>query len=72
LAEIGERAVPKLVDALSHPNHYIRNRAAWVLCEVEKERARDAIQAALEKESDEEVKREFQRILDWIRQRQWR
>jgi len=72
LMAIGERAVPKLVDAMSHPNHDIRNRAAWVLCDVEKWRARDAIQAALERETDEDVRREFQRMLDWMGQQQWR
>jgi HEAT repeat protein len=61
----------KLVEALTHPNHYIRTKAAWVLIEIEKERARDAIQAALEKETDEEVRCEFQRTLDWMKQRHW-
>jgi hypothetical protein len=63
---------PQSGEALTHPNHYIRTKAAWVLCEVEKERARDVIQAAFEKEADEELKREFQRMLDWMGQRQWR
>jgi len=71
LAEIGEPAVPKLVEALTHPNHYIRTRAAWILCEIEKERARDPIQAALEKETDEGVRCELQRTLDWMKGMHW-
>jgi hypothetical protein len=67
LLEIGEPAVPKLVGALTHPDHYIRTRAAWLLVEIEEERARDAIQAALEKETDEKVSCEFQRTLDWMK-----
>jgi HEAT repeat protein len=68
LVKIGEPVVPKLVEALAHPKHSIRSEAAWVLYSIQKERAKGAIEAAMEKETDEKIKLAFNRVLDRIKQ----
>lgn len=66
LVKIGEPAVPKLVEALAHPNPFIRTEAVWVLYSIQKGRAKEAIEAAIKKETDEEIKRTFKGVLDRI------
>ena len=55
-----ETAVPPLLDLLSDPSPLIRGHAAWALQQIGGERARKALAAVLEKETDEQVRAEAQ------------
>lgn len=66
LVRIGEPAVPKLIEALSHPKPCIQQQAAWVLFSIQKGQAKEAIETAIDKEDNEAVKQEFKVVLDRI------
>jgi len=68
LVKIGEPAVPKLIEALSHPKPSIRTEAAWLLFTILKNKARAALEAAYQIEKDEEVKKAFKNVIDRIEQ----
>lgn len=68
LVRIGEPAVPRLVEALAHPNRRIRTEAAWVLYSIDRGRAKEAVEAAAEKETDDEIKQSFKFVLNRIKQ----
>jgi hypothetical protein len=67
LVKIGEPAVPKLIEALAHAKPAIRTEAAWVLYSIDKGQAQTAIEAAIEKETDNEIRQVFKEILKRIK-----
>jgi len=68
LDSIGEPAVPKLIEALSHPKRFVRMKAAWVLFSINKDLAKTALELSCQNEKDEKVKQAFESVIDWIEQ----
>lgn len=69
LANIGEPALPKLIQALSHPNPAIRMEAAMVLFNINKDKARAALESVCRTEQDKQVKGVFEDVIKRIEQK---
>lgn len=67
LGEIGQPALNRLLDALSHGSPPVRGGAALALSRIGGANARDAIQRALRAETNEEVKKELEEALRYMR-----
>ena len=68
LVNMGEPAVPKLIEALSHPKRDVRMEAAWVLFSINKDQAKTALELSCQNEKDEEVTRRFKSVIERIEQ----
>jgi hypothetical protein len=66
LVDIGEPAVPKVIEALSHPKRAVRMEAAWVLFSINKDQAKTALELSCQSEKDEEVKQRFKSVIERI------